>query len=114
MISASTLDALSQASLSTRAGQSSASLTRRVAPPHATVASCVEVSIASTTMTRAASAVAAASLSQVPSTSNAGLFVLPQDRSCINITQEGMRERGGSQRHAHMIFSLFQTNPNQT
>jgi hypothetical protein len=56
----------------------------------------------------------AASRTQVTSASNAGMSTLPQDKSYRNKTQEGMRERGGSQRYVGKIFLSFQTNPNRT
>jgi hypothetical protein len=49
----------------------------------------------------------AASRTQVTSASNAGMSTLPQDKSYRNKTQEGMRERGGSQRYVGRFSSLF-------
>jgi hypothetical protein len=66
-----------------------------------------EVSVVSTAMTRATSVAVATSHARVTFASNAGMSVLPQDKSCRNKTQEGMRERGGSQRYAGKIFLFF-------
>jgi hypothetical protein len=52
---ASTLNTLSRASLSPRAAQSSASLTRRAVLSHTIATSWAEISAASTIVTRAAS-----------------------------------------------------------
>jgi hypothetical protein len=105
--STSTLDTFSSATPSARVDWSSTSFTQRAVLSHTIAASWAEVSTASTTVTRAASTVVAASHVRVTSTSNAGTSTLPQDKSYRNKTQEGMREHGGSQRYAGNIFLSF-------
>jgi ABC-type sugar transport system substrate-binding protein len=101
--SASTIDTLSSASLSARAALS-----------HAAGASFAKVYAASTSAMWVASIASATSHAWVTSASNIGTSTLPQDKSYRNKTQEGMRDCGGSQKHAGKIFFSFQTNPNQT
>jgi hypothetical protein len=54
-----------------------------------------------------------ASRARVTYASNVGMSMLPRDKNYRNKTQEGIRERGGSQMHTGMIFLCFQTNPNR-
>jgi hypothetical protein len=89
--SASSLDILSNASLSTKVARSSASFTRRVALSHATVASRADISVASIAGMRVASTAVAISHTGVTSTSSAGMSALPLDKSCGNKTQEGSK-----------------------
>jgi hypothetical protein len=59
------------------------------------------------------STVMTASRARVTYASNVGMSMLPRDKNYRNKTQDGIRERGGSQMHTGMIFLCFQTNPNR-
>jgi hypothetical protein len=84
VLSASTLNILSQASLSARVAQSTTSLTRATMLSHAATASWAEASAGCITVARATSIATVPSHARITSSSFVGTPTVPRDRRYIS------------------------------